>query len=78
MSVFRFSVFRGGSVKRRTPPAVDKPKGVDWLWSKRIMRAVGFAREGTRHSDFGFFQQKTSDDKVSLSEKYCEAVALAS
>jgi hypothetical protein len=46
----------------------DKPKGVDWLWPGRSMPAKSGWREGTRHSDFGFFLQKTSNDKVTLSE----------
>jgi hypothetical protein len=31
-------------------------------------REVRVAREGTWHSDFGFSRQKTSNDKVNLSE----------
>jgi hypothetical protein len=49
-------------------PGADKPKGVDWSWPGRIMPAKSGWREGTRHSDFGFFRQKTANDEVSLSE----------
>jgi hypothetical protein len=48
--------------------AANKPKGVDWSWPGRIMPAKSGWREGTRPSDFGFSRQKTSNDKVSLSE----------
>jgi hypothetical protein len=48
--------------------AADKPKGVDWSWPGRIMPAKSGGREGSRLSDFGFSRQKTSNDKVSLSE----------
>jgi hypothetical protein len=34
-------------------------------------RKVRLARERTRHSDFGFFLQKTSNNNVSLSEYDC-------
>jgi len=48
--------------------AADKPKWVDWSWPGRIMPVKSGSREGTRHSDFCFSRQKTSNDKVSLSE----------
>jgi hypothetical protein len=48
-------------------PAADKPKGVDWSWPGRIMPAKSGWREGTRHSDFGFFRPKSKSDKVGLS-----------
>jgi hypothetical protein len=51
-------------------PAPEKPKLVDWSWPGRIMPAKSGCWEGTKHSDFGFSRQKTSNDKVSLSEQY--------
>jgi len=69
----RFFAWHAGSGSRgRSPHRIvhnlPTPKGVDWSWPGRIMPAKSGWREGTRHSDFGFFRQKPSNDKVSLSE----------